>query len=172
MPGLNATPTPESLAALETGADLDDFIDLGTIHRVQLDLLSNSLVVEHAAGRERVAFATPEAADACFTRLWRRLGDGYQLTPPTRDPWALAREPLALLLGTLLMVAGFVLLLNVIPDVTADRTPLGRLNWQTVCAVGGAVAAVSQVWLYRRLTTPAVSLELRQSTKSEIRNPK
>jgi hypothetical protein len=37
------------------------------------------------------------------------------------------------------------------------------MNWKVVCALGGAVAAASQVWLYRRLTTPPASLELVRS---------
>lgn len=194
---LAGEPNPETLAAVESGADLDDLlgplavvIDLVAVRRMKLDLLNNSLVLEYA-GRglgtreQRVRFASAEAADACFTKVWRRLGDGYQLQPYQRDTWNRVRGPLALLAGALLATAVLVLVLSVFDDIAIARaaaranpggleglaapsaipkTPLelliGWIDWRVVCALGGTVAAVSQVWLYRRLTTPPVSLEL------------
>jgi hypothetical protein len=188
---------PEVVAAVAAGADLDQLlgslavvIDLVSVRRLRLDLQTNSLIVEYigsglGASRQRVTFATPEAADACFTKLWRRLGDGLQLSPYQRDRWALARGPLWLLLGALLVTAALAVVLSVFEDMASARaaarvdapglgelgsrmnlpqspleTLLGWLDWRLVCAVGGLVAAVSQVWLYRRLTTPPASLEL------------
>lgn len=194
---LAGDPKPELLAAVESGADLDDVlgplavvIDLVAVRGLKLDLLTNSIAVEYVGGglgtsRQRITFATPEAADACFTKIWRRLGDGLKLTPYRGDSWSVVRGPLLLLLGSLLATALLVLVISVFEDFAGARaavrsgataenplglradipkTPLelilGWIDWRLVCALGGAAAAVSQVWLYRRLTTPPVSLEL------------
>jgi hypothetical protein len=169
---LAGPPKPEVLAAVEAGGDLDALlgplavvIDLAGVTRLNLDLVTNSLVVEYVGGglgtsRARLTFATPEAADACFTKAWRRLGDGVRLTPYRRDVWSLARGPLLLLAGALLATAALVLLLSVSEDTTGAGGVLGGLNWKAVCGLGGAVAAASQVWLYRRLTAPPAALEL------------
>ncbi|MBN9121784.1 MAG: hypothetical protein J0I06_22030 [Planctomycetes bacterium] len=194
---LAGAPRPEVVAAAEGGGDLDELlgplavvVDLAAVRDVKLDLLSNSLAVEYAkgglgTGRLTVVFANPESADSCFTKLWRRLGDGHTLRPYKRDTWALARAPLVLLVGALLVTAILVLELSVFEDMASARAAarmgapdlggpdgaavpprapleavLGRLNWRAVCAVGGAVCAVAQVWLYRRLTRPPVLLEL------------
>jgi hypothetical protein len=189
---LAGEPDPEAADAAEHGADLDELlgpqattIDLADVGRVRLDLLANSLTVEYGRGRLTVAFATPEAADACFTRLWRRLGEGCQLVPYRRDWWALARAPVAVLAGVLLVTGALALGLHLFEDAAArgsvsvagaagpgthaplPRHPLdvlaGWLDWQAVCGVGGAVAALVQVWLYRRLTQPPAVLELVRS---------
>jgi hypothetical protein len=195
---LAGPPKPEMLSSVLSGCDLDDLlgslavvIDLVSIHRLKLDLLTNSLVVEYAksgsgAARLTVVFADPEAADACYTKLWRRLGDSFKLRPYKRDAWAAARAPIVLLVGALLATAVLALVLSVFEDMasaraavraaapdgtdgarTVPRAPLealiGWMNWRAVCAVGGAVVAVAQVWLYRRLTRPPVSLELVRS---------
>jgi hypothetical protein len=184
---LAGEPRPQTLAAVEAGADLDDVfgplavvIDLARVRRLKLDLLTNSLLVEysrvqHGASRQRVQFATAESADACFTKIWRRLGDEFQLAPYARDSWRLARPPLMLLFGALLAAALLVLLLNVFQDMdavppadalgTTEAAPpppgwFAWLDWRVVCAVGGVVAALSQIWLYRRITAPPVALEL------------
>jgi len=194
---LAGPPRPETLAAVEAGHDLDELlgplavaIDLASIRRVTLDLLTNSLLIEYAkdapgTGRLTLVFANPEAADACYTKLWRRLGDDFKLQPYTKDSWSLAREPLVLLIGALLTTALLALVLSVYEDMASARAAmqagtmelgapesakpppktvlewlLGWMDWRAVCAVGGVVAAVAQVWLYRRLTRPPVSLEL------------
>src|SRR4051794_33053509 len=190
---LAGDPKPETVAAVEQGAGLDEVldplatvIDLSAVRRATLDLLSNSLVLEYAAGTRRtrlvVSFATPDAADVCFTKLWRRLGDSCRLARPERDWSALARTPLAVLAAVLLLTAALAVGLHLTEDAAAHgsvsvagaggpgthaplpRSPLdalaGWLNWRVVCGVGGAVAAVVQVWLYRRLTQPPASLEL------------
>jgi hypothetical protein len=198
---LAGAPRPEIVAAIEVGHDLDELlgplavvIDLSAVRQVKLDLLTNSLMIEYtkggqATGRLTLVFANPEAADACYTKLWRRLGDRFQLKPYSRDAWAVARAPLGLLLGALLVTAALSLLLSVYEDMASARaaaqvsmadggTPtgvkapppksllealLGWMNWRVVCALGGVVAAVAQVWLYRRLTRPPTSLELARS---------
>ena len=181
---LAGTPKPKMLAAVEAGDDLDDLlgslavvIDLTSVSRVKLDLLGNALAVEYAKGglgtaRVKVVFETPEAADACYTKLWRRLGDGFALQPDARDAWTAARAPLALLAGALLVTAALAAGLSVFEDMASaraaanagGRAPLdalvGWMDWRAVCAVGGVVAGVAQVWLYRRLTRPPAALEL------------
>lgn len=194
---LAGAPEPEVVSAAEDGHDPLDppavAIDLIAVRRVRLDLLSNALVVEYAKGgpgtsRITVVFENPEGADACYTELWRRLGDGYKLQPYTRSAWAAARAPLALLAGALLVTAALALVLSVFEDMASARaaakvsTPglggpdgakalpqsplevlIGWMNWRAVCGAGGVVAAVAQVWLYRRLTRPPAALELAQA---------
>ncbi|MBP3958074.1 hypothetical protein J8F10_22705 [Gemmata sp. G18] len=156
-------------------------VELISVQHLKLDLLSNALVVEYANGlgtsRLTVVFAGPEAADLCFTKLWRRLGDGYKLRPYQRDPWTLARGPLVMLVGVLVATAALALTLSAFEDMASARavarlaadgkalpkTPLeyllGWMSWR-VCAAGGVAAGASQVWLYRKLTRPPVSLEV------------
>ena len=194
---LGSDPRPETVNAITAGGDVDRLlgplatsIDLVGMQRVRLDLLSNSLHID-SVGRYNtssatVTFATPEAADACFTKTWRRLGDGMKLNDYQRDKTALARAPLTLLVMSLLITAALAIVISVFEDFGAAReaaeggavavgplgervdaipkTPLegliGWMDWRVICAIGGTVAAASQVWLYRRLTTPPVALEL------------
>jgi hypothetical protein len=194
---LTGTPKADTLAAIESGADLDTLfgplaivVDLVAVKHVKLDLLTNSLMIEYASGGVgtrwlTIVFAKPETADACFTKLWRRLGDGCQLMPYQRDSWSLARAPLMFLVGILLATAAMALVLSVFEDMASARaaaqvstpglggmgnkgnlpqSPLevlfGWLDWRVVCGVGGVAAAATQIWLYRRLTRPPLSLEL------------
>jgi hypothetical protein len=194
---LAGTPKADTLAAVAAGADLDDLlgplstvVELSSVRRVKLDLLTNTLSIEYVGAgggtrRATVVFATHEAADACFTKTWRRLGNEHQLLPYKQDAWALARGPLAVLAAVLAATATLALLVSVFDDFAAaraagavsipafgdlgtpvrvPRTPLevalGWINWRAVCGVGGAIAAGVQVWLYRRLTRPPAALEL------------
>jgi hypothetical protein len=179
---LAGEPKPEALAAIDKGIDLEKIlgplttiIDLDTVRRVKLDLLTNSLILEYTAGqrvsRATVVFQNADDADAAFSKLWRRLGETFILAPYRRPVVALARTPVVLLLGVLLATAVLVFGLNVAEDAATARaaegaaktaldSTLGWLNWKVVCAVGGVVAAALQVWLYRRLTQPPVRLEL------------
>lgn len=194
---LTGAPKPETVAAIEAGADLDELLGplatgviLANVRWVRLDLLTNSLAIEYLGARKgrsfvRVVFATPEAADACFTKVWRRLGDGSELLPYKRDTWALARGPVAALVAVLAATLVLAVVLSIIDDLGPARAraavsvpPAGELgtpvevpqsplaaaldwfNWKVVCGIGGAAAAVTQVWLYRRLTQPPVSLEV------------
>jgi hypothetical protein len=201
LAAIGSDPKAETLAAITAGADIEKHlgplattIDLTGVCRVKLDLLTNSLNVdynsrEYSTGRATLTFATPEAADACFTKMWRRLGNGMKLNDYQRDKVQLARAPLMVLFFSLVITAALALLISVFEDFstaragaeagevavgplgervdTIPKTPLegliGWLNWKVVCAIGGAVAAASQVWLYRRLTTPPASLELIRS---------
>jgi len=196
---LAGPPKPGAVAAVEAGADLDDalgplatVVDLISVRRARLDLLTNSLVLDYVVGgggtrRLRVEFATPEAADACFTKAWRRLGTGFRLEPYRRDAWSLARRPLLILAGVVAATLALALVLSIFEDFAAARaagavsvpavgdlgTPvrlpksalellIGWLDWRVVCGAGGVAAAGVQVWLYRRVTQPPVALELRR----------
>ena len=61
--------------------------------------------------------------------------------------------------------ADYPIPLLVVQHISAGFTEgLARwLDWRVVCGLGGAVAAVLQVWIYRRLTQPPLSLELIRS---------
>ena len=194
---LTGSPRPEMLAAIDAGANLDGLlgplatvIDLEAIKKLKLDLLANTLSVEYdrpgvGRGRAQATFATSESADACFTKIWRRLGDKFQLAPYKRDAWHSIRAPLALLVGILLITAAMAGFLSIHEDSASMRLPnpasqtatddkagtvdephsrgnalFGFLSWKVVCGLGGVAAACSQVWLYRRLTAPPVALEL------------
>jgi hypothetical protein len=190
---LAGPPKPDLVVAIEAGCDLGEelgplavVVDLAAVRNAKLDLLANSLVIEYATdgrntGRLTIVFATPEAADACFTKVWRRLGDKFKLQPYKRDAWAAARAPLVLLAAALVVTAALALALSVFEDTASARAaarraaetsadaargpkesdgPLSWLGWRGVCAAGGAVAAGAQVWLYRRLTHPPERLEL------------
>lgn len=190
---LAGDPKPETVAAVERGVALDEVlgplatvVELSAVTRARLDLLTNSLVIEYGTGVRRgrlvVSFSTPEAADVCFTKLWRRLGDGCQLVRQEDDWWATARGPALVLIAVFAVTALLAMGLHLFEDSAArgsvsvagaagpgthaplPRSPLdavsGWLNWKVVCGVGGAVAAVVQVWLYRRVTRPPAALEL------------
>ena len=184
---IDATLESELVAAAEAGADPDELLgpdatvlELGSIRRVKLDLLANELTIRSggATGPNplTVVFASPEAGDACFTKLWRQLGDGCHLLPYRRDWLALARGPAVLLGAVLAVTAAVALTLGVFDDYAAARavasigdaavprssleTLIGWMDWRAVCGAGGAAAAAVQVWLYRRLTSPPVCLEL------------
>lgn len=180
---LAGVPKPEALAAIDKGIDLEKIlgplttvVDLDTVRRVKLDLLTNSIVIDYAAGghagvRATVVFKNADDADACFSKLWRRLGETFVLTPYKRPSWTLARTPLTLLFGVLVATAVLVFGLSVAEDAATARAAegvaktaldatLGWLDWKVVCGVGGVLAAGLQVWLYRRLTQPPVRLEL------------
>lgn len=158
------SPAPEVLAALAGGADPDDLlgtaavVELGAVRRVRNDLLGNALVVESGpAGRVVVTFAAAETADEVYAALWRRLGDEVVLSPYRPGSAAAAREPVGVMLGLFLATAVLAVLAAVADDIAAT---LPLPDWRWVCAAGGAVLAVAQVWLYRRLTRPPVRLEL------------
>lgn len=192
---LAGSPRPEVVAATAAaaagGADLDDLlgalatvIELAAVRRVKLDLLSNALLIDisrsgRAKSRIGVTFATAAAADACFSRIWRRLGGG-KLESQQRDWWSLTRGPLLLIAGILAATALLTLTIVVVDGlptsqsaasvnvpggpVLVPRSPLqaifGWMDWRVVCALGGAATAVAQVWMYRRLTQPPVALEV------------
>jgi hypothetical protein len=167
-------PDPQTVAAVERGGDVEaalgpraTVVDLAAVRRVRHDLLTNTLHVEYAAGRETataaVTFATAEAADAAFSKLWRRLGDGFALTPFRPDPWAAARRPAAAILAVLAAAGALAVGLNALDDLAAAKhwAAAGRLpDWRVVCGLAGAAAAGLTVRLYRRLTRPPERLDL------------
>lgn len=180
---LAGEPKQTVLAAIDKGMDLEKLlgplttvVDLTSVRGVKLDLLTNSLTIEydaagHAAIRVTLAFSTADAADKFFSKLWRRLGEEYKLLPYKRGVWDLARAPLLLLVGVLVATAAVVFGASVADDLAAARaaqggavsvveSAFGWVNWKVACGLGGALAAVSQVWMYRRMTQPPVRLQL------------
>jgi len=193
----STAPTPEELVeAAEAGADLGDLlgplgtiVELATVRRAKLDLLTNTLLLEYAPGqtvlRLALTFATAEAADACFSRIWRGLGEGCRVHTSAREAWPAARTALTLMAAILAVTAMLSLAITTSDDlstaaaaasvnipgeedldglVLVHRSPLqvsiGWMDWRVVCALGGAAAAGTQVWLYRRITQPPVTLEV------------
>jgi hypothetical protein len=168
---------PDRLLLSPPDGSADAEVTFDAIRRVRLDLLANAVAVETAGkGPVAITFATPEAADAAFTRLWGRLGDGFTLLPYRRDPRLLARTPLLVLAAVLLVTATLAVLAGLADEYAAARAAggvsvgllppapveqlFGWLSWKAVCLVGGAASAAAQVWLYRRLTQPPACLEL------------
>ncbi|HEY3788410.1 MAG TPA: hypothetical protein VGL71_06115 [Urbifossiella sp.] len=191
---LAGAPRPEIVAAAEFGADLDDLlgplatvIDLSTVTRVRLDLLSDALSIEYSRGRAKsqitLTFGSPKSADACFSRIWRRLGERFHLQNP-RNAWTLSRLPLTILGAVFAVTALLALTITTIDDMApvhaaasvnvpgdehlggpvllppSVKSAIGWMDWRVVCALGGAAAAATQVWLYRRITQPPAALEV------------
>ena len=106
LASLGSDPRPETIASISAGGDVDELlgplattVDLEGVHRVNLDLLNNSLAVdyfgrENTTRRATVTFSDHETADACFTKLWRRLGDGMKLNDYQRDKARAGTSPL------------------------------------------------------------------------------
>jgi len=168
-------PKPETVSALERGMDVESLlgpaamtVDLFAIQRLRLDLASNTLAIDYHVGRgtptrHRIAvvFATSEAADTVFTKLWRRLGQGFELTPLKSDWIEVVRTPVAALLGVAAATAAIALGLSALPDAAPGALALPVwFDWRVVCGLGGAALALVQVWLYRRFTLPPARLEL------------
>lgn len=167
-------------------------VHLDRVRRARLDLVRNTAAIDYdgpgGRGRADVVFSTPEVADAFFTKLWRRLGTGFALAPYRRDGWTLAAAPLGLCAAILLLTGVLAVLVATFHAHADDRpagavsvpaagslgapdaagvSPLERavgwMDWRVVCGLGGAAAAATQVWLYRRVTTPPAALELRRA---------
>lgn len=165
-------PRAETLAALESGGNpadhigpLGTVIDLTAVRRISLSLASNTLRVEysqarHGTGQVAVRFATAETADTVFGKVWRRLGDDVALAPPRPDPWDVMRIPVAVMAGVLVATLTLAVVLSAAQD--GPRGPLAPwwADWRGVCSIGGAVLALVQVGLYRRLTRPPARLVL------------
>lgn len=162
-------------------------IELRSVRKAALDLLRDSVTLAYAGpsgpAQVRIVFEGGEPADAFFTKLWRRMGRECALRPYRRDLWTLAAAPLGLLAAVLLLTAVLTVTVRAFDEHAHDRpggvvsvpaagrlgspgegamSPLERglgwMDWRIVCGLGGAAAAASQVWLYRRLTAPPRAL--------------
>jgi hypothetical protein len=167
-------PVPtETVAAAERGDDPDRLfgratvVNLPAVVRVLLDLPANTVHVDVAnddrAGvtRASVAFAEAETADDLFTKLGRRLGPEWVARPVRAGWWNRVRVPATTLAGVLTATVLLGLAATVVQDADPAAHGLLRLlDWRFVCGAGGALAALAQVWLYRRATQPAAALEL------------
>jgi hypothetical protein len=182
VPGISPPPA-DSVRAVEAGADpaeafgsLVTIVNLGSVRSVTHDLLANTVHLDALAGsgmtgtwtsRATLAFAKAEAADALFTKLWRRLGDDYKLRPDRPPLSQTVQSPLAVLAGILIATALLVIAANAAADhgpaAPSWLAPFGTLSWQAIAVAGGIAAAVVQVGMYRRLTRPPQRLELVKS---------
>lgn len=175
---------PQLAQRIQNGADIEETlgdlvttIDISAIQRVKFDLVSNTLSIEYhvhsgrgshngnkgQACRAVLAFSGHDPADEVYTKLWRRLGERFELKTIRRDAWDLARFPVAVMAGILLLTTVFGILGNAASD-TSQSTSFWRhfatYDWRLVCGLGGGSLAVMQMWLYRRLTQPPKELEL------------
>jgi hypothetical protein len=184
--------TPGVLQAVKGQGDPDavlgpaaTVIELAALRRVVADLAADTVHLEAVgtgSGVKRVSlvFASAEVADAVFTGLWKKAGDGFHLTPFKLEGWAAAQAPVLAMIGVGLAMLGLGIGLSGLEEYAVGRAEfpdkpvsavskalldplarlLGGLNWKWVCGFGGGVLAVLQVWLYRRLTAPPARLEL------------
>jgi hypothetical protein len=173
---MTGTPKTDVISQVQTVRAVDAFlgplataIDLHTVRRVKLDLADNTIALDHHTAhaphaKTVIGFASAEIADAFFAKLWRRLGDGYQLKTIAPEWWTLARVPVAFTAAVILFTAVLAMALNAVSDAGADRHGLARVlpNWRAVCVIGGGIVAFAQVWLYRLSTRPPERLELHQ----------
>lgn len=168
-------PKPEKIAALEKSLDIEAVlgplttsIELASIQRVRLDLMRNTVRIDHdhpRGGHQRseLVFRKPETADTVFSKLWRRLGGDFTLRPYRPETWELARSPLLVMMAFALATAFVSFGLNAVSDVYGgtDWVTAGWLpGWRAVCVTGGAAVAAAHVWLYRRISKPPERLEL------------
>jgi hypothetical protein len=174
---------PETVKAIETGADLDatfgqlaTVVELAKVKRVKLDLVANTLAIEYVrpvpsgsgtigfpTARVVIEFATSETADEVYTKVWRRLGDRFELKSYKRSGWELARVPVAFMAGILVATLALSLVANAVADgggADGLLKPFASADWRLVCGIGGVALAGMQVWLYRRLNRPPARLEL------------
>ena len=181
------TVNPHLVQRIQNGADIEatlgEFvttIEISSIHRVKFDLVSNALTIEYDSRsshqnlgansgtlgrlcRVVLSFSSHESADEVYTKVWRRLGERFELKSQRRDAWDLARFPVAVMAGILVLTTVFGILGNAAADAeksTSFWKLFASYDWRVVCGVGGATLAVLQMWLYRRLTQPPKLLEL------------
>lgn len=168
---------------------LSCMVNLASVRQLSLDLLNNLITIEYVGEENesrqlRLTFSSSKSADTCFTKIWRRLGEDLQLAPYKREPLQVVRAPLAMLLLTFVMTGSLACVASIREDSLTAQPPahassesargtaadsrgkhnLDIMNWRVFCGIGGAVAAVSQIWLYRRLTAPPVLLKLSRIT--------
>ncbi len=170
----------ETVQNIQAGADLEEtfgplatVVDLSTITRLKLELITNTLTIEYRANsrtpaRVTIQCATHETADEIYSKLWRRLGDEFEVRGNQDHSPAATRTPIIVIVAVLFCTVLFALLAN----FAADRVLLNGENssvvmkafaivdWKVIGAIGGGVLAILQVWLYRTLTVPPTQLEL------------
>lgn len=171
---MTGTPKSEVISQLQTVRMVDTFlgplatvIELHQIRRVKFELSTFTIVIDYYTAndpraRTMIQFANAEAADTFFAKLWRRLGDGYQLKSFAPEWWILARVPLVFVASLILFTFIAALGLNALADWGGDRDGPGQWlpNWRSLCIVSGGLVALVQVWLYRQSSQPPERLEL------------
>lgn len=179
---IHMAPTPGVIEALRQGAEPEALlggttiaVDYTDVRRVLAELLRDTLTLETGTNRQTaqritVTFTSAESADEVFTQLLKRIGDSCRLVTDQDDPIALARPTLGVMAGIALSTATLAMTINAIHDV-AESAPgidiqapwfaaIAWMDWRVVCAFGGVLLAVIQVWLYRQFTRPPLRLEL------------
>lgn len=125
-------------------------IDLPFVKRVKLDVPAATVTLEYAnLGTVRsaaIAFAGPAAAEALFSKLWRRLGDDFDLKQDKPEPWPAVQVPL---------VVGLAILLA--SGVTAAA---GYVDWMVSVTAGVVGVAAAAGVAYSRLSGAPTRLEL------------
>ncbi len=173
---MTGSPKTEVISQLETVRAVDAFlgplatvIDMHTIRRVRLELAEHTITIDHPManspnGRTIITFADGKVADSFFAKMWRRLGDGYQLKTFAPEWWTLARLPVVFMAAAIVFTAITSMALNALSDAGAEHHPVAGVlpNWRIVCAVGGGAVAAAQLWLYRMASRPPERLELQQ----------
>lgn len=179
---INTAPTPGVIEAIRQGGDPETLlggtavvVDTNDVRRVLAELLTDTLTLEIGTNRQTarritVTFTSAESADELFTQLLKRIGDSCRLVTDQDDPIALARPTLGVMAGIALSTATLAMTINAIHDV-AESAPgidihapwfaaIAWMDWRIVCAFGGVLLAVIQVWLYRQFIKPPLRLEL------------
>jgi hypothetical protein len=171
---MTGVPKTEVLGQLQTSLEIDKLlgsyatsIDLHTIMRVKLNLITNTVNIDYRTAnvpmaRTSIVFADSKIADSFFAKLWRRLGDGYTLHTYRPEWWSLARIPVVFMAAMIVFTAIIAMGLNAISDQGFDRSGFGQYlpNWRTICIVGGGLVGAAQVWLYRLSNRPPERLEI------------
>jgi hypothetical protein len=156
--------TPAELLGLDSGGEVEpvvgpdaEVVELQHLHCVTLHLLTNTVRFEGRGPATTVTLRTYELADALFTKVWRRLGDGYAIAPHRPAFWDVARGPLVFLGGVWAATGCLALTLSAAEDMAAGGNPaLAAVlpGWPAVCTLAGAAAAGVTVFVARRLTRP------------------
>jgi len=174
----------DTVQSIQAGADLDEtfgpiatVVELSTITRIKLELITNTLTIEYRANsrspaRVTIQCASHETADEIYSKLWRRLGDDFEVRGNQDHSHEAARKPIIVIAAVMLCTIVFAMLANFAADrvllngesSSAILKAFAIVDWKVIGAIGGGVLAILQVWLYRTLTVPPTQLELVKRT--------
>lgn len=162
----------------------DEQIALAEVISARLNLEENTLEICQGSGADFarqptvISFSASRAADDCFMALCNRLSPGVDVHPEKPGAWSVARTPLLALLATIsltLILAFAASGLGQVAEAHRAGVPtpavlaalaatLGSIPWEVICGLGGVLAGIIQVWLYRRLTEPPRTLVLARAS--------
>lgn len=143
----------EAIERINQGAEIEPIlgvlanrIELISITRMQFNLGTNTLRLDYesttSTKTEQIRFADEATGDEVFKLVRDKLGTGYRMLPLKRDPWAVAKLPLTVLLWTI--VATVQLALGA--EIIAYMSKVHAAGPQTV-AVGHEVLGTGQAYL-------------------------